>query len=311
MSSLPKGKIKKRLLRYKAIYLMMLPGVLYLVIFHYLPMYGVVIAFKDFNPFGGISDIFSHTNWVGFKHFRNFFQSYYFGRLIGNTLLINFAKLAVTMAGAIVLAMMLNELRGKTYKRITQTISYLPHFLSWVIIAGIVQSLLSVTSGPLNQLLSQLGVKPINFLGSTKYFREVLVVSHGWATVGWGSIVYLAALAGIPPELYESADLDGASRLQKIVHINIPSISGIIIVMLILDLGHVLDQGYEQVLLLYSPAVYKVADVIDTYVYREGIINIGYSYSAAVGLFKNIIAMALVLSANKIVKLFDPEKGVW
>lgn len=302
---------KSRMRRYRSVYFMMLPGILYLIIFHYLPMYGIIIAFQDFNPFKGISSVFIDAKWAGFKHFTNFFQSYYFGRLLANTLLINFTKLAFTMIGSIVLAMFLNELRSKAYKRLAQTISYLPHFLSWVIIAGIVQSLLAVTSGPINQFITSLGGKPINFLGSTAYFRSVLVASHVWVTIGWGSIVYLAALASVPPELYESADLDGATRFQKIIHINIPSISSIIIVMLILDLGRVLDQGYEQVLLLYSPAVYSVSDIIDTYVYREGIQNINYSYSAAVGLFKNLIAMMLVLSTNRIVKHFDPDKGVW
>lgn len=301
----------KKIRKYWLIYLMMLPGFLYLVIFHFIPMCGIVIAFQDYRPFEGIEGILKNPQWVGFKHFKNFFSSYYFGRVLFNTLYINIFKLVLGFVASLMLALMINELAGKHFKKFTQTVSYLPHFLSYVIIAGLIQFFLSPTSGPLNQIITALGGQAIDFLGSESYFRPVLILSHIWTTAGWGSIVYLSALSGISPELYECADLEGANRFQKIFYITIPSIVPVIAITLILDLGRVLDQGFEQVLLLYSPAVYSVGDIIDTYVYREGILNVNYSYSAAVGLFKSIVSLILVLTSNRIVKLFDKDLGVW
>jgi ABC transporter, permease protein len=274
-------------------------------------MVGIVIAFQDYMPFEGIEGMFKSPHWVGFKHFKDFFSSYYFGRVLFNTLCINIFKLVLGFIASLTLALMINEVRLKKFKKFTQTVSYLPHFLSYVIIAGLIQFFLSPTSGPLNTIIAALGGKQIDFLGSEMYFRPILILSHIWTTAGWGSIVYLAALTGISPEMYESADLEGATRIQKILHISIPSIAPIIVIMLILDLGKVLDQGFEQVLLLYSPAVYSVGDIIDTYVYREGILNVNYSYSTAVGLFKSFVSLTLIMASNKIVKLFDDELGVW
>lgn len=305
------AKRKKLLKKYMLLYIMMIPGFLYLVIFHFLPMVGIVIAFQNYMPFEGIEGMFKNPNWVGFKHFKDFFSSYYFGRVLFNTLFINVFKLILGFSASLSLALMINELRLKKFKKFTQTISYLPHFLSYVIIAGLIQFFLSPTGGPLNTIINALGGKPIDSLGSELYFRPILIISHIWTTAGWGSIVYLAALTGISPEMYESADLEGATRLQKIMHISIPSIAPIIVIMLILDLGKVLDQGFEQVLLLYSPAVYSVGDIIDTYVYREGILNVNYSYSTAVGLFKSLVSLTLILTSNRIVKFFDDELGVW
>lgn len=296
--------------RYWLIYLMMLPGLLYLLIFQYVPMYGVIIAFQDFKPFGGIQSMIFNPTWVGLKHFQDFFSSYYFTRLLTNTLLISLYKMVLSFLSAIVLALLINEVRNSVFKRISQTISYLPHFLSVVIIAGLVTFVLSPSGGPINAIMQALGAQPIDFLGNDQYFRGILVTSHIWATVGWGSIVYLAALSGTSVELYESADLDGASRIQKMWYISIPSISHIIIILIILDLGNILDAGFEQVLLLYSPGVYSVGDIIDTYVYREGLLNVNYSYTAAIGLFKNVVALILILLANKGAKLFG-DKGVW
>ncbi len=303
--------LRKRMKKYWLIYLMMLPGLLYLIIFQFIPMYGVVIAFQDYQPFGGLEKILFDPVWVGFKHFKEFFSSYYFTRTLVNTLIINFSKLILASVASLILALMINELRNQKFKKVTQTISYLPHFLSYVIIAGIVQFVFSPVHGPVNTVLNSLGLDTIEFIGNEKYFRQVIIGTHVWSTIGWGSIVYLAALSGVSQELYESADLDGATRIQKMLHISIPSIAPIIVIMLILDLGKVLDQGYELILLLYSPAVYSVGDIIDTYVYREGILNVNYSYSAAVGLFKNIVALVLVLASNRFVKIFDKELGVW
>ncbi len=305
------ASIRKRIKKYWLIYLMMLPGLLYLIIFQFIPMYGVVIAFQDYQPFGGLEKILFDPTWVGFKHFKEFFGSYYFSRTLVNTLIINFSKLILASVASLILALMINELKNQRFKKVTQTISYLPHFLSYVIIAGIVQFVFSPVNGPINALLNSIGINSIEFIGNEKFFRQIIIGTHVWATIGWGSIVYLAALSGVSQELYESADLDGASRIQKMLHISIPSIAPIIVIMLILDLGKVLDQGYELILLLYSPAVYSVGDIIDTYVYREGILNVNYSYSAAVGLFKNIVALLLVLASNRFVKIFDKELGVW
>lgn len=304
-------KRKKLMKKYWLLYLMMIPGFLYLVIFHFLPMVGIIIAFQDYMPFKGIEGMFKNPNWVGFKHFKNFFSSYYFGRVLFNTLFINIFKLVLGFFASLTLAIMINEIRIAKFKKFTQTVSYLPHFLSYVIIAGLIQFFLSPTGGPLNTIITSMGGKAIDFVGSEVYFRPVLILSHIWTTAGWESIVYLAALTGVSPELYESADLEGASRIQKILYISIPTIAPIIVIMLILDLGKVLDQGFEQVLLLYSPAVYSVGDIIDTYVYREGILNINYSYSTAVGLFKSLVSLTLILASNKIVKFFDDELGVW
>lgn len=298
------------ILKYKFLYLLIAPGLLYFIIFHYIPMYGVVIAFQDFKPFGGLENMIFHPDWVGFKHFQEFFDSYYIGRLLSNTILISSYKLLFGFPAPIILALMLNEVVHTRFKRIVQTISYLPHFLSWVIISGMVMALLSQTSGPLNAIIVALGGKPIAFLGETDYFRSILVGSDIWASVGWGSILYLAALAGINPALYESAKMDGANRFQQMLYISLPGISNIISILLVLSVGGILNAGFEQVLLLYSPTVYSVGDIIDTYVYREGLMNTNFSYAAAIGMFKNAIGLVFLLTANYIVRRMGKE-GIW
>ena len=303
--------LKGRFKRYKYLYLLIFPGLLFFIVFKYIPMYGVVIAFQDYLPFkGGFKQIILEPNWIGFKHFSDFFSSFYFWRLLRNTLVLAFLGLVFGFPGPIILALFIDELRHLKFKKLVQTISYLPHFLSWVIIAGLISTLLSPTTGPINAIIMKLGGQPISFLGDPRYFRGVLVFSGVWRGIGWGTIIYLAAIAGIDPGLYESAVLEGANRWQKWIHISIPSITHIIVLLLILRLGDILDVGFEKILLLYSVPVYRVADVIDTFVYREGIINARYSYSTAIGMFKNIVGLFLIVISNWGAKKMGRE-GLW
>ncbi|MFK7692147.1 ABC transporter permease [Paenibacillus sp. HJGM_3] len=290
-------------------YYLILPGLLYFLIFDYIPMFGVIIAFKDISPFEGVSAIFT-SEWVGFKHFVRFWNSYYFWNVMRNTLLISGYKLFFGFPASILLALLLNELRSAVYKRIVQTISYLPHFISTVVVAGLTMMVLSTDSGLVNSILVYFGREPIHFLGDPDYFRSILVISHVWQSIGWGSILYLAAMTGIDPGLYEAARMDGASRVRQAWHITLPGITPVIVIMLILSIGGLLNAGFEKVLLLYSPAVYGVSDIIDTYVYREGLTKLNYSFAAAVGLFKNILAMFLILGANYIAKKMN-QTGIW
>jgi len=290
-------------------YLLILPGLLYFIVFHYAPMYGVIIAFKDISPFDGLAGMLS-SRWVGFQHFRTFFDSYYFWDIIGNTLTISFYRLLFGFPAPILLALLMNEVTHTYFKRVVQTISYLPHFISMVVLAGLTTTLLSVDSGIVNSVLEKLGFEPIFFLADAKYFRSVLVVSGIWKEIGWGSIIYLAAIAGVDQQLYEAAKVDGASRLRQMWHITLPGIRPIAIILLILQIGHVMDAGFEQIFLLYSPPVYQVSDIIDTYVYREGLVDVKYSFASAVGLFKAVIALVLVAGANMLAKRFGQE-GIW
>lgn len=296
--------------KHKALYIMVLPGILYFFVFHYLPMAGIVIAFQDFKPAQGIASIFNGDNWVGLKHFMRFFESHYFTRVFVNTVAISLLKLVFVFPMPIILALLLNEVRNQKFKRIVQSVSYLPHFLSWVIVASLIQFLLSPTTGFVNQVRVLLGLDTIFFLGSPDHFRSILVVADIWKGIGWGSIIYLASISGIDESLYEAATIDRANRLQQILYITLPGIRDIISIQLILNIGSLLNAGFEQVFLLYSPAVYNVADIIDTYVYREGLIETNYSFGTAVGFTKSVIALALVIATNKLAKKFDTT-GLW
>ncbi|WP_409342078.1 ABC transporter permease [Paenibacillus sp. MBLB4367] len=296
--------------RYSAFYLMAIPGLLYYFIFHYLPMAGVLIAFQDYSPLLGIKGVFT-SPWVGLQHFETFFSSPYFIRILQNTVIISGLKLLFGFPAPVLLALLLNELRGRIVKRFVQTISYLPHFLSWVVVAGMMILLMSPSLGIANPILERLGFDGnANLLGSSGTFRTVLVASSVWKEIGWNSIIYLAAISGINPQLYEAAEMDGASRWKQVRHITIPSLRHVMSILFILQVGHLLDAGFEQVFLLYSPAVYAVGDIIDTYVYREGLIGLNYSFASAVGLFKSVIAMILILSANRLAKRLEAE-GLW
>jgi putative aldouronate transport system permease protein len=290
-------------------YFLALPGLIYFLIFHYLPMFGIVVAFKDITPFSGLDGIL-HEPFVGLYHFERFFKSYYFTNVMTNTLVISGLKLVAGFPAPIILALLINEVRIVWFKRTFQTISYMPHFLSWVIIAGLVMSLLTTQGGLVNKLVVMFGGQTHNFLGDPKFFRAILVLSHLWAGIGWGTILYLAAMAGIAPELYEAAMIDGANRLQQARHITLPGITFVIVILLIFAIGGLLNAGFEQILLLYSPPVYQVSDIIDTYVYRSGLLGMQYSFATAVGLFKSILAMTLLLGANWVARRLG-QTGIW
>ena len=295
--------------RDRFMYLLLLPGVLWYFIFHYVPMYGVIIAFKDYKPFFGIEGIFT-SKWVGLQWFRKFFQSVYCARLLKNTFLLSFYSLAVNFPSAILLALFLNELKGKLFKKTVQTISYLPHFLSAVIVCGIVREMVSTDSGLFNALIKLFGGKPIPFLSRPEWFRTIYISSGLWQGIGWSSIIYLAAMSGLDQELYDAARIDGAGVLKRMRHITIPGIRQVISIQLILAVGGILSVGAEKILLLYNPQIYSTADVISTYVYREGLGNQNYSFGTAVGLFGSLVHMVLILGTNFIAKKMG-EEGIW
>lgn len=295
--------IMSDLRRNKLLYLMVLPVIGYYVIFDYGPMYGLQIAFKDFSPGAGIWG----SPWVGFDQFIEFFQSYYFWRIIRNTLLINVYELIFGFPAPIILALLLNELRKQAFKRIVQTITYLPHFISVVVIVGMLVDFLA-RDGVVNQLLSLLDVKSMSYLSEPEWFRFIYISSGIWQQVGWGSIIYLAALSAIDPSLYEAAKVDGASRWKQVIHISIPGIMPTIIILFILKMGSMMSVGSEKILLMYNPLTYDTADVISTFVYRKGILEASYSYTTAVGLFNAVIAFTLLIISNNISKRVSETK---
>lgn len=301
-------KITNFLKRYGLLYFMILPGLIYLIVFKYLPMFGLVIAFKNYHPSMGFSGIFT-SKLVGLKHFKKFLSSYYFGEIMRNTMTISLTKFAIGFPLPILLAVMLNELRGKNYKQIVQTACYMPNFMSWVVTCGIIVTMFA-SDGIFNQILGCLGVEPQTYLSNSKSFFTILIASDVWKYCGWDSIIYLAAITSIDPNLYEAAAIDGAGKFRQVLCVTLPCIRSVIGITLILRMGGILEAGFEQILLLYSPAVYDVADIIDTYVYREGLANANYSFSTAVGLFKSVLAMIMVILSNKICKKATGE-GLW
>ncbi|NOV03774.1 ABC transporter permease [Paenibacillus planticolens] len=289
--------------RHWAIYVMALPVISYYLIFHYGPMYGLQIAFKEFSPAKGIIG----SPWVGFKHFDSFFNGIYFWRLIKNTILLNLYDLLFGFPAAIILALLLNEIRSGRFKRVVQSISYLPHFVSIVVVAGLMVDFLS-RSGLINQIIGIFGIESIDFLKEEGWFRFLFVSSGIWQGIGWGSIVYLAAIATIDPTLYEAGRIDGANRWKQTLHITIPGIMPTIVILFILQMGNMLSVGSEKVLLLYNPLTYGTADVISTYVYRKGVLEASYSFTAAVGLFNSVISFILIVAANSFVKRISENK---
>lgn len=290
----------------RALYLMLVPGIVYYLVFHYASMGGIIIAFKDFDIFSGIWA----SEWVGLKHFRQLFESETFFRIFRNSLCISFYKLAVCFPVPILLAIMLNEVRNRFFQRTLQTVVYLPYFLSWVVIAGIVKNLLSPSDGIVNILIKSLGGMPVNFLASKGMFRTILVLSDLWHGMGWNTIIFLAALTNIDPELYEAAKVDGAGKMQRIWHITLPGIKSTIIVLLLMKIGNLMNNGFEQIFLLYNPNVYEVADVFETYVYRIGLVEARYDFSTAVGLFKSVVSFVMLVGANRLARLFE-ERGIF
>lgn len=292
--------------RDKFLYLLIAPGVLFFLIFKYVPMWGVVIAFQDYSPYLGVTG----SQWVGFEHFIRFFSNQDFYLLFRNTMAISLLSLVFFFPLPILLSLLLNELRNAIYKKWIQSIVYMPHFLSWVIIAGITFLLLSQSSGIVNKMLVSLGVAKYDFLTNENNFWVLLTVQNVWKEAGWGTIIFLAAIAGVDPQQYEAAKMDGANRIRQAWHVTLPAIRSVIVVLFILKLGHIMDVGFEQVFLMMNGAVSNVADVFETYVYRLGIQQGQFSFSTAVGLFKSVVGFILVIAANKLAKRFG-EEGVY
>lgn len=291
-----KGFIRA-LIRYRYLYLLLIPGLVYIIVFSYLPMFGLVIAFQDFKPFLGVTG----SKFIGFGNFEYLFRSNQFISALQNTFIISGLKILFGFPIPIIFALLINEIRTRFLKRSIQTILYLPHFLSWVIMFGLLFSFLS-EFGPLNQLITRFGGQRVFFLSEPRYFRSVVVISDIWKELGWSAIIYLAALSGISPELYEAATIDGASRFQCITKISLPSLIPTITIMLLLRIGGILNAGFEQIINLYNPVVFGVGDIIDTYVYRIGLLQVKFGYSAAAGMFKSVVALILVLSTNHFAK---------
>lgn len=290
---------------YGELYLILLPAFLLMVIFKYIPMAGILIAFQDFNIFDG----YFKSSFVGLEHFRELFGSEEFYRILRNTLIINFYKLLFWIPLPAILAILLNEVRIALFKKFVQTTIFLPHFLSWVIVGGIFVNLLS-SDGSINDFLARLTIAPISFMLDPDYFRHIIVASSMWKELGWGTIVYLGALSAINPELYEAAMIDGASKLKQLIHVTIPSLASTIVLMALLSLGNILTNSFEQILVMYNAAVYDVADVIETYVFRIGIGQMQYSYTTAVGLFSGLVGFILVMSANAAARKYL-DRGIW
>ncbi|MBQ8160072.1 MAG: sugar ABC transporter permease [Clostridia bacterium] len=286
----------RSVIRNRWLYLLILPALVYLIIFNYLPMYGVQIAFKNYKPVRGIAG----SEWVGFKHFTTFFNAYYFGRLITNTLLLNVLSLLFSFPMPIFLALVVNNIRSQRLKKFTQTAIYVPHFISTVVLAGILYILLSPTNGIINHFLVALGGKSIYFMNEASWFRPVYIISGIWQNAGWDSILYIAALAGVDPELYEAATIDGANKWQKVRYIDFPHLVPTATMMLILNCGSLLSSATQKTLLLQTGGNMATSDIIGTYVYTMGLGSGQFSYTAAIGLFVNVINFILVLSANKI-----------
>jgi putative aldouronate transport system permease protein len=286
--------------------ILLTPGILYFVIFKYLPIYGLVIAFKDYNFIDGIFK----SPWVGLSVFKELFSTPSFWSVFRNTVILGFLQFIVGFPAPIIFALLLNEVLNTRFKRTVQTISYLPYFVSWVILGGLFLQFLSPSEGPVNYIIKSMGGRPVFFLGDTHWFRGVLVATGVWKSVGWSSIVYLAALSSIDTELYEAAEIDGAGRWMKMRFITLPSLAPVITIMLILATGSLVDDNFDQVFNLYNPAVYSVGDVMSTYIYRKGLQSMEYSAAAALGLFKNLLAFAIVMASNKLAKRIN-EYGIW
>ncbi len=284
--------------RHRFLYLLMAPTLIYFLIFKYGPLWNAQIAFKDFKPLLGVWG----SPWVGLEHFETFLNSFYFDQLIINTIFFSTAKLVLGLPIAVILAIALHEFMMKRFRTVVQTVVYLPHFLSWVIMFGVLLMLLSPNNGLINNIIKSLGGQPIAFLTSPEWFRSVVVLSDIWKETGWSTIIYLAALLSISPYLYEAATVDGANNLQRIWNISIPGILPVIVLVTLLRLGHILDAGFNQIFVLYSVPVYSVGDIIDTWVYRQGILQFQFSLATAVGLFKGVIGLVLILVANKVAQ---------
>ena len=294
----PKKDLWKNVKRHFSVYALLIIPVVYYAILKYGPIVNGQIAFKNFEPVDGVWG----SVWVGFKNFNTFIHSFYFGELMRNTILYSLAKLCVSVPLSIILSVALYECTHNVLRRVVQTLAYLPHFLSWVIMYGILLILFAKGDGLVNQVIESAGGASKDFLTNTSVFPIMVVLSDAWKEMGWAAIIFIAALMGIDPSLFEAAMVEGASAVQRVWYITIPSIKPVIVTVVLLKLGTVLDAGFNQMFMLYSPAVYRVADIIDTWVYRQGLLEFQFALATAVGIFKGVIGMILVMVSNKIVK---------
>jgi len=306
VKSRSKKSIWETIFRQKWLFIMLIPGMTLLIIFKYIPMYGIIIAFKDFNIVKGIWQ----SPWVGLDNLKYLFRSQDFYIILRNSILISLYRLLWGFPAPVILALLLNEVRHIHYKKAIQTILYLPHFISWVVIVGIVYNFLSPSTGIVNHIIKMFGREPIAFLQKEEYFRSILVITDIWKEAGWGTIIYLAAITSIDENLYEAAIIDGATRLQRVLYITIPGIMSTIVVLLILRSGSILRNGFEQIFLMYSPLVYDVADVFETYTYRVGLQEGRFSYATAVGMFQSIVGLILIWTTNALARKYDVG-GLW
>jgi putative aldouronate transport system permease protein len=298
-------RIKKLITNYE-LYLFLFPAIVYFLVFHYWPMYGVQMAFKDFNPALGIEG----SPWVGLKHFIRFISAPSFWTIIGNTLGISMYSLLIGFPMPILLALLLNEIGGKRFRKLLQTITYAPHFISTVVMVSMIIILLNPSYGIVNTMLAGFGSAPVDFMTNKEWFKSIYVWSGIWQNAGWSSIIYLAALAGIDPEQHEAAMIDGASRLQRIWHINIPGIMPTVVILFILEIGGMMSVGFEKVFLMQNPLNMEAAEVISTYVYKVGLLQVQYSFSSAVGLFNSVINFILLITVNATVKRLG-QSSLW
>lgn len=305
-ASKAKQELKKRIWRNKWLYVMIAPGLLYFIIFKYLPMYGLIISFQNYKPYQGIMG----SEWVGLEHFKRLFTEPEFLNILMNTLILFALNIFIYFPIPIILALMLNELRINFFKRLFQTLVYLPHFMSWVIVVSISFVMVTMDGGIINDLLVYFGFEKINFLLNPDWFRPMYIIQVIWREAGWGTIIYLASIAAIDPGLYEAARMDGAGRFRQIWHITIPSIRGVVVTLFILKIGSVLDLGFEHVYLLLNSMNREVAEIIDTYVYTAGLRQGQFSYSTAIGFFKSIVGLIMVMTVNRISKKMG-EEGVY
>ncbi|TVY09152.1 ABC transporter permease [Paenibacillus cremeus] len=288
------------------LYLMLLIPIVWYLVFHYGPLYGLQIAFKNFSPAKGIMG----SKWVGLEHFQRFVESYYFWRLLWNTVSINLFSLLFAFPIPIILALIISEVRNKAFSKLVQNITYIPHFISIVVMVGMIMLFLSPRGGPLNSIIHAFGGSPVRFLDSAAWFKTIFISTNIWQNMGWQSIIYIAALSGVNPQLYEAAKMDGASRLRRIWHVSIPGILPVIVILLILDVGHFMNVGFEKILLLQNNLNLESSDVISTFVYTTGILKGEYSYTAAIGLFNSLVNLALLILVNRFARK-KAETSLW
>lgn len=298
-------RARKDWLRNWSLYVLVIPVLVFYVLFHYKPMYGAIIAFKEYTPALGVSK----SPWVGFANFTRFFKSVYFVRLIKNTILLSVYNLVIGFPAPIILALLLNEVRSKKFKSLTQTITYLPHFISLIVVTGMLTDF-SMTTGLFNDIIVALGGEASPLLQNPDLYRTIYVLSSVWQEVGWGSIIYLSALSGVDQQLYEAAAIDGAGKWKQLLNVTLPGIAPTIIIMLILKMGSLMNMGYEKTILLYNPSTYETADIISSYIYRIGLLEQDWSYSTAIGLFNSLINFGLLLFTNRMSKKFS-ETSLW